>query len=1331
MIRALWALSKLLMRRLGAGIAVSLAVVLVSSGGSVAAAAGQAAAAPRQPDVINETPPQLRAPNVVLQPVPAANVFHVVLRFASAHPVALSAFDAAVSTPGNPLYHHFLSHSQMEKSFGASPEAVRAAQAFLVGEAVDASPGVSNSSLHASMTAAQVLHVFGARMEQAVIGGRDVIGPNRPLTLPPALNSVTYIEGLTTVRVPTPELVKASGVHHVGTPEPTSASAERWFQRLATTRAVSSTPEIHPMSTASSTLGNDYLGWISTPAPLQLVGGTAQFTVQLYDANGSAVGQSGVAIILTQEQVAFWMPTGQPSAAIISYNGASSAAGGPLSIVTNANGQATFSMTDAENESLTLSAGLATPAGQEYGPTSYTVAWAQPTLGLTVQGAAVVPTGQDIRYELTAAGQSGLYAAAFVQSASQSDEYAAGQGPVATTDEQGVFAGYTIGSEPGTGPLVGMAGNGSLTYVTPSASEITAGWSGAPTVMTSTLYPGALGATPQQINAAYDASATASAPTDAEAQIGIYAQSTFTQTDIATFFQAMGLAPPTITVVPVDGNASSLQPESGWHGELELDLERAGSAAPGAHIIVYTLSPSSSTGDPMDVLSEVVGSDAVSVFSMSFTIPEDTLSSGYLSAWTTLEEQGNAEGITFVASSGDSGAYGDPSDPSVPAVGFPASDPNTTAVGGTQAGIDVASSSLQSQYAWSPDGAFNGLASASGGGFSWYFSRPSYQSTMVTNSQRGVPDVAFLATWPWYLTFNSDYISINPFTGASDAGWVGFGGTSGSAPTWAGYLADMAASVGRFGNANEMLYTDSASDPSAFSDVTVGNNGLYQAGIGWDPVTGLGSVRVDALMAALQVPPILNGVSPTSAAGGSVITVDGSGLGASQGGSYVTFIDNGVGWGPPGWQPLTVDSWSPSAVTFTVPSGVTTGTTGTVTVTTGGGTSNAEGIGITAAVPVISALSPSSASAGSTVTVDGTGFGVAEGTSYVTVVDQGTGWGPPGWDALTIDGWSPTAITLTIPAGVTVGTTGTVTVTTDGGTSNPVGLEIVNGVPVIGGVTPASASAGEVVTLMGTGFGADQGSSYVELIDDGTGWGPPGWDPLTVDAWSSASITFTVPAGVTSGTVATVAVATSGGTSSPIGFGIASNAPVINSANPTSVSAGDVVTVAGSGFGASQGSSYVTLVDNGTGWGPPGWDALVVDAWSAGSIAFTVPAGVSVGTTASLTVTTAAGTSNLEELGIVSNAPIISGVSPASGGVGSVITLSGSGFGTRQGTSYVTLIDDGIGWGPPGWDSLTVDSWSPTTISFAVPAGATVSTTATVAVTTAAGISDIRSVRVT
>jgi Glycosyl hydrolases family 31 TIM-barrel domain/Glycosyl hydrolase family 31 C-terminal domain/Domain of unknown function (DUF5110)/NPCBM-associated, NEW3 domain of alpha-galactosidase/Carbohydrate binding module (family 6)/IPT/TIG domain len=103
--------------------------------------------------------------------------------------------------------------------------------------------------------------------------------------------------------------------------------------------------------------------------------------------------------------------------------------------------------------------------------------------------------------------------------------------------------------------------------------------------------------------------------------------------------------------------------------------------------------------------------------------------------------------------------------------------------------------------------------------------------------------------------------------------------------------------------------------------------------------------------------------------------------------------------------------------------------------------------------------------------------------------------------------------------------------------------------PAITSVSPATASAGQVVTVTGVNFGASQGSSYITFSDDGTNWGaPPDLATFSLDSWSDNQITFTIPSPsgsggqwhVDPGSTATIAVTTANGTSSAASLTIGS-----------------------------------------------------------------------------------------------------------------------------------------------------------------------------------------------
>jgi hypothetical protein len=184
--------------------------------------------------------------------------------------------------------------------------------------------------------------------------------------------------------------------------------------------------------------------------------------------------------------------------------------------------------------------------------------------------------------------------------------------------------------------------------------------------------------------------------------------------------------------------------------------------------------------------------------------------------------------ITFVAASGDSGAWYGSS--------WPASSPNVVAIGGTSL-FTSATGQGQFEMGW------NG----SGGGFSSYESEPSYQTMVQNTGVRTTPDVSLNADpWSGYYTYTT-----TPSTGQGS--WELVGGTSASTQIWAGILAkadQVRTSTGKSTLSTATTLSTLYGTPSAFNDITWGSNG-YWAGPGYDLVTGLGTPRGSQLIAAL------------------------------------------------------------------------------------------------------------------------------------------------------------------------------------------------------------------------------------------------------------------------------------------------------------------------------------------------------------------------------------------------------------------------------------------------------------------------------------------------
>src|SRR5258705_11700486 len=145
----------------------------------------------------------------------------------------------------------------------------------------------------------------------------------------------------------------------------------------------------------------------------------------------------------------------------------------------------------------------------------------------------------------------------------------------------------------------------------------------------------------------------------------------------------------------------------------------------------------------------------------------------------------------------------------------------------------------------------------------------------------------------------------------------------------------------------------------------------------------------------------------------------------------------------------------------------------------------------------------------------------------------------------------------------------------------------------------------------------------------------------------------------------------------------AAAAPTISSLTPTSGAVGASVTIAGSAFGSTQGTSTVKF--NGT--------TAAVTTWSGTSIVAIVPAGATAG---NVVVTVAVSASNGKSFTVLA-APSITSLSPTSGAVTASVTIAGANFGATQGTSTVKF----------NGTTATVTTWSATSIVAAVPAGAT------------------------
>ncbi len=312
--------------------------------------------------------------------------------------------------------------------------------------------------------------------------------------------------------------------------------------------------------------------------------------------------------------------------------------------------------------------------------------------------------------------------------------------------------------------------------------------------------------------------------------------------DLTTYFQGLGVNPPSVTAVGVDGGTNS--PGGNADGEVELDIEVAGSIAPGANIAVY-FAPNTDQGFVDAILNAAHDTTRKpSVISISWGGPEDQWTDQARTAMNQALQDCATLGITVTVAAGDDGSTDGAGDGKLH-VDFPASSPFALACGGTT--LQGSGNQIGSETVWNETTQQEG---ATGGGVSNSFPLPAYQSSAKVPANpetqfagRGVPDVAG----------NAD-----PSTGYQviiDGQQSVVGGTSAVAPLWAALVALLNQALGKpVGFLNTTLY---ALTQPVTNDITQGNNddsglGYYSAQAGWDACTGLGSPNGAALLSALQ-----------------------------------------------------------------------------------------------------------------------------------------------------------------------------------------------------------------------------------------------------------------------------------------------------------------------------------------------------------------------------------------------------------------------------------------------------------------------------------------------
>ncbi|MCL4519893.1 MAG: S53 family serine peptidase [Thaumarchaeota archaeon] len=323
----------------------------------------------------------------------------------------------------------------------------------------------------------------------------------------------------------------------------------------------------------------------------------------------------------------------------------------------------------------------------------------------------------------------------------------------------------------------------------------------------------------------------------------------YVQSDLDTYFSDLGINVPNIVSVSVDGATNSPTGDpSGPDGEVMLDIEVAGSIAPAAQITVY-FAPNTDKGF-LDAVTTAIhdSQNKPSVISVSWGSAENTWTSQAMGAFNQAFQDSSTLGITVCAASGDGGSSDGESD-GLAHVDFPSSAPYVLGCGGTR--LSSNGKVITSEVVWNDQSLGGG---ATGGGVSNVFQLPNWQADSDVPPSanpggrvgRGVPDVSG----------NAD-----PATGyvvRVDGQATVFGGTSAVAPLWASLFTLINQKLQQpVGYANRFFYEKLVTTTSnkirerGFDDITQGNNGAYQARVGWDACTGLGSPDGSKLIAAI------------------------------------------------------------------------------------------------------------------------------------------------------------------------------------------------------------------------------------------------------------------------------------------------------------------------------------------------------------------------------------------------------------------------------------------------------------------------------------------------
>jgi kumamolisin len=389
--------------------------------------------------------------------------------------------------------------------------------------------------------------------------------------------------------------------------------------------------------------------------------------------------------------------------------------------------------------------------------------------------------------------------------------------------------------------------------------------------------------------------------------IGITAFDTFDREDIRSFLNLTGLPTQMDDVVSVHVNGGAAPGPN--QSEVLLDITAVLAIAPGARVVVYD-APFAGTNTSFPAVFSAMIDDGVDIITNSWATCEDQATDAELQGIDSVLAQAAASGISVFNAAGDSGATCLNGSPDTIAV--PAGSPHATAVGGSSLASGEGFT-YRNETWW--DGSGNVPTTGRGGfGTSRFFTRPAYQDGFTASPMRSVPDVS---------------VNADPARGVgicqADRGGcpadLFYGGTSLSAPVWAGFTALLNQSRGsNLGFLNPVIYPLAGS--GAFHDpVSLGSDFEH---------VGLGSPRLNILHRILTgqttgpVDPTVSLVTPyvgeffSSPLGGQQLPVQADG---EPGASVVVRLIDAPG-NPVGGKTVALTANAGSSVVIDPPTGV-------------------------------------------------------------------------------------------------------------------------------------------------------------------------------------------------------------------------------------------------------------------------------------------------------------------------------------------------------------------------------------------------------------------------